>query len=110
MSGAQAVVVDVLLALAVALVLACSIGVAVMRDTYQRIHYLGPMALVAPLLVVLAVTVRSGWHEATGQSWLAVGFVVLASPFLSHATMRAARVAKEGDWRQRGHRSGEVPR
>lgn len=98
------VVADVLLGLAVLLVLACSIGIAAMRDTYQRVHYVGPISLVAPILVALAVTVVSGWSEPTGGTWLAVGFVVMSAPLLSHATVRAARISKEGDWRQPDHR------
>lgn len=95
---------DVLLGLAVLLVLACSLGVLVMRDTYQRLHFVGPISLVAPLLVGLAVTVTSGWHEATAESWLAIGIVVVSAPFLAHASMRAARLHAEGDWRQPSRR------
>ena len=53
---AQGIVADVLLGLAVALVLASSAGILVMRDTYQKLHYLTPLALIAPLIVGLAVT------------------------------------------------------
>jgi multisubunit Na+/H+ antiporter MnhG subunit len=98
--SAANIVADVCLGLAVLLVLACSLGVLVMRDTYQRLHFVGPISIVAPLLVGLAVTVSSGWHEATGASWMAIAIVVVSAPFLSHATMRAARIHAEGDWRQ----------
>ena len=45
---AQGIVADVLLGLAAALVLASSVGILVMRDTYQKLHYLTPLALIAP--------------------------------------------------------------
>jgi monovalent cation/proton antiporter MnhG/PhaG subunit len=94
-----AVVADVLLGMAVLLVLACSLGVLVMRDVYQRLHFVGPISMVAPVLVGLAVSVRSGWLANTGETWLALAFVLVASPYLSHATIRAARPRERGDWR-----------
>ena len=95
----QDIAADILLGLAAALVLASSVGILVMRDTYQRLHYVTPIALVAPLLVGLAVLVRSGWSENSSQTWLALLFVVIGSPFLTHATIRAARIREKGDWR-----------
>ena len=40
---------DVLLGLAVAVVLGSALGVLVMRDVYQKLHFLTPAALVAPV-------------------------------------------------------------
>ena len=102
----QAIVADVLLGLAVVLVLASSVGILVMRDTYQKLHFLTPLALIAPLTVGLAVLVRSGWSENSSETWLALLFVVIGSPFLTHATIRAARIREKGDWRPGGHRDG----
>jgi multisubunit Na+/H+ antiporter MnhG subunit len=103
---AQAIVADVLLGLAVVLVLASSVGILVMRDTYQKLHFLTPLALVAPLVVGLAVLVRSGWSENSSETWLALLFVVIGGPFLTHATIRAARIREKGDWRPGSHRDG----
>jgi len=97
---AQAIVAYVLLSLAVVLVLTSSVGILVMRDTYQKLHFLTPLALIAPLIVGLAVLVRSGWSENSSQTWLALLFVVIGSPFLTHATIRAARIREKGDWRR----------
>jgi multisubunit Na+/H+ antiporter MnhG subunit len=95
----QAVAADVLLGLAALMVVGSSVGVLVMRDVYQKLHYVTPATLVAPVLVGLAVLVRSGWSVNSLQTWLAVAFLAVAAPFLSHATMRAARVRETGDWR-----------
>jgi multisubunit Na+/H+ antiporter MnhG subunit len=103
---AQAIVADVLLGLAVVLVLASSVGILVMRDTYQKLHFLTPLALIAPLVVGLAVLVRSGWSENSSETWLALLFVLIGSPFLTHATIRAARIREKGDWRPGGRRDG----
>ena len=35
----------------------------------------------------------------TGEAFLALFFMILAGPFLSHATIRAIRVRETGDWR-----------
>jgi multisubunit Na+/H+ antiporter MnhG subunit len=93
---AQQILADILLALAVALVLASSVGILVMRDAYQKLHYVTPAAVVAPVLVGLAVLARSGWSESSAQTWLATAFMVIGGPYLSHATIRAARIRERG--------------
>ena len=92
---------DVLLALATATVAASAIGVLVVRDAYARVHYVTPAAVVAPVLVALAIFVTEGLDVNTGETVVALVFMVIAAPFLSHATMRAIRVREEGDWRGR---------
>src|SRR5262249_5964553 len=110
--GALAVIVkdifsDTLLGLAVLIVLASSVGVLMMRDAYQKLHFVTPAALVAPALVALAVMVEHGLYEMTGEAFLALFFMIIAGPFLSHATIRAIRVRETGDWRP--DRRSKVP-
>ena len=93
------VVADVLLGAAVLIVAGAAVGVLLMRDAYQKLHFVTPAALVAPFLVALAVLVQMGWDENTGETCLALFFLVIAGPYLSHATMRAIRVRETGDWR-----------
>ena len=100
----MSVVVDMLLALAVLIVLASSVGILVMPDAYQKLHYVTPISVVAPVLVGVAVLIQSGWSTRSAQTWLALLFVVVASPVLSHATIRAARIRETGDWRGGGDR------
>ena len=95
---AREIAVDVLLALAVLVALVSATGVLVMRDAYQKLHYVTPLSLVSTALVGLAVLVHSGWSTNSAQTWLTVLLVVIASPFVSHATMRAAKVRADGDW------------
>jgi monovalent cation/proton antiporter MnhG/PhaG subunit len=94
------VVIDVLLGLATATVAAAALGVAVMPDAYARLHYVTPAAIVAPVFVTLAIFVREGLDENTGETIVALFFMIVAAPFLSHATIRAMRVRDRGDWRQ----------
>jgi multisubunit Na+/H+ antiporter MnhG subunit len=93
------VVADVLLGLAVVTVAGAALGVLLMRDAYQKLHFVTPAALVAPVLVALAVLVQMGLYENTGETCVALFFMVIAVPYLSHATMRAIRVREKGDWR-----------
>jgi multisubunit Na+/H+ antiporter MnhG subunit len=108
---ARQVVTDILLGLAVVVVLSASVGVLVMRDAYQKLHFVTPAALVAPFLMALAIFVRMGLVENTGETVLALLFMVIAAPYLSHATIRAIRVREIGDWRLQGSpgRGGRAP-
>ena len=96
---ARDVCAGVLLALAVLTVASASLGVLLMRDAYRKLHFVTPAALVAPVLVALAVLVQAGLYENTGETCLALFFMVIAGPYLSHATVRAIRVREKGDWR-----------
>jgi multisubunit Na+/H+ antiporter MnhG subunit len=91
----------------VLIVLASAVGVLVMWDAYQKLHFVTPAALVAPALVALALMVQHGVYEMTGEAFLALFFMIIAGPFISHATIRAIRVREQGDWRPR--RGGKVP-
>ncbi len=91
---------DTLLVLAVLTVAASALGVAVSQNAYARLHYVTPAAVVAPVLVALAVFVTEGLDQNTGETVLALVFLVAAAPFLSHATIRAARIREQGNWRR----------
>ena len=95
----MSIVVYILLGMAVLVVLASSVGILVMRDVYQKLHFVTPAGLVAPVLVGIAILIQSGWSIRSAQTWLALLLVVIASPILAHATMRAARIRETGDWR-----------
>ncbi len=95
------VITDVLLGLAVLTVAASAVGVAIAPDSYARLHYVTPAAVMAPVLVALAVFITEGLDENTGETVVALVFMIAAAPFLSHATIRAIRVREAGDWR--GH-------
>jgi multicomponent Na+:H+ antiporter subunit G len=98
---ARDVVAGILLGLTALIVLGASVGVAVMPGAYAKLHFVTPAALVAPVLVTLAVLVQAGLSENSGETVVALVFLVIAGPFLSHATIRAIRVREHGDWRSR---------
>jgi multicomponent Na+:H+ antiporter subunit G len=73
--------------------------VLLMRGAYDKLHFVTPAALVAPVLVTMAVLVHAGFSATTTEALVALLFMVIAGPFLTHATIRAARVRERGDWR-----------
>ena len=93
------VVADALLAAAVLVVAGAALGVLLMPGAYAKLHFVTPAAIVAPVFVAAAVFVQEGLDENTGETFVALFFMVVAGPFLSHATIRAIRVRQHGDWR-----------
>ena len=88
----------VLLGLGVAVELACCLGVLVMHDAYDKLHYLGPAGIVGPLFIAAAVLWQEGLGQAGIKAVLVAVLLAVASPVLSHATARALYI------RQRDHR------
>jgi monovalent cation/proton antiporter MnhG/PhaG subunit len=92
----------VLLGSGVALELVAALGLVLMRDVYDRLHYLGP-ATVGALLIAAAVWVYQGPSQIALEATLVAVIVLVISPALTHGTARAARISEHGDWRpQRG--------
>lgn len=97
---------DALLAAAVVIAVLCSVGVVAMRDTYQRLHFLGPVGVVSPLLVAIAVLIREGVSSQSVKAWLVALALLVSGPLLVHATARAERIRERGDWRPGTGRRG----
>ena len=87
-----------LLGFGVAIELACCVGVLVMDDAYDKLHYLGPAADPR-------ARSRSPPRSSSGspsprpaiKALLTAGLLIVASPVLTHATARALYI------RQRDH-------
>jgi len=85
------VVIGVLVGLGVAGELLCCLGLVVMRDVYDRLHYAMASTAVPPFLIAAAVLVEEGWTQP-GINALVVAIVLFVlNPILAHATARAAR-------------------
>lgn len=93
MSPSSACVV-VLLTLGVGIELACCLGVLVMRDAYDKLHYLGPAAIVGPLAIAVAVVVKESLSQAGIKALLVAALMIVASPVLTHATARALYIRR----------------
>ena len=91
------IIVNLLLVFGVAVELICCLGVLVMHDAYDKLHYLGPAAIVGPLAIAAAVVVRESFSQAGIKALLTAALLIVASPVMSHATARALYI------RQRDH-------
>jgi monovalent cation/proton antiporter MnhG/PhaG subunit len=78
-----------LLSFGIGVELLCCIGVLVMEDAYDKLHYLGPAAIVAPTAIAAAIVVQESLSQAGIKALLTAGLLTVASPVMSHATARA---------------------
>lgn len=92
--NAESIVVAVLLGAAVVILWLCCLGVLLFRDTFERLHCLGPAATLAPVLIVAAVLVHHSSLQACIKVVLIAGALFLISPVLTHVTARAERVRR----------------
>lgn len=86
------VVVDVLLAIGVTAELLCCLGVAVMRTTADRLHYVSAGYTVGPFFVLAALLVREQLSQIGLDSLAAVLLLFLIGPIVVHATGRVVRL------------------
>lgn len=94
----QGVCADVLIAAGVVVELLCCLGLLVMDDLYDRLHYLGPAATLGPVLFATAVILREALSTAGIKAILIAAVLIVFSPVLTHAVARAARVRQYGSW------------
>jgi multisubunit Na+/H+ antiporter MnhG subunit len=95
----QQLVIDALLALAVLVAVASTVGLVAARDDLDRLHYLAPASVVSPVLIAAAVVAREAFDGRAIKALLVAGFFIVLNPILSQATARAQRVRAQGDWR-----------
>lgn len=94
-------VVDILLVVGVGVELACCLGVLWMEDAYDKLHYLGPAAVLGPLAIAAAIVLRESLSQAGIKALLTAGLLIVAGPVLTHATARAVHI------RRRDHQDPE---
>ena len=78
-----------LLALAVVAELAAALGVLLMDDALDRLHFVGLGSVVGPCAVVLAVWLHHGLDPSSVKVTLIVALLLLTAPVLTHMTARA---------------------
>jgi multisubunit Na+/H+ antiporter MnhG subunit len=89
----------ILLAAGVALEVVAVLGMTVMRDVFDRLHYVG-LAGYGAVLIGIAILVRESF-SLIGDKALATGFLLMTiGPVLVHTTSRTFRIRQAGDWRE----------
>jgi monovalent cation/proton antiporter MnhG/PhaG subunit len=93
--SAHDLVVDILVGIAVVAELLCCVGLLVMRDVYDRLHYAMAASAVPPFVVAAAVLVEEAWTQPGINALLIAVALFLVSPVIAHATARVARARRE---------------
>jgi multisubunit Na+/H+ antiporter MnhG subunit len=102
----RAVVALVLLIAGGLLELIAVLGLCVMRDAYDRLHYVS-LAGFGALLVGVAVVFRESF-SLIGDKALLVGVVlVVTGPVLVQSTVRSLLIRELDDWRTRARERAE---
>jgi multicomponent Na+:H+ antiporter subunit G len=92
----QDTLIVLLLILGVAIELLSCIGVLVVEDVFDRLHFLGPACTLGPVFISAAILVREGFSVSGNKALLVAVLILITSPVLTHATARAARVRGSG--------------
>ena len=76
------------------------LGLVVVRDVYDRLHYVG-LAGFGALLIGMAIAVEESLSLISDKALLVGLILVLSGPVLVHTTMRSFLTRELGDWRRR---------
>lgn len=85
----------VLVGIAVALSLVCSIGVAVMKSPLERLHFSAPVTSFGAGLIACAVWIDDPNWQARLKVVLIAIILFLMNAILSHATARGIRIRED---------------
>ena len=85
------ILVDLFLALGVAVQLISCVGVVAFPDVFDRLHYAGTATTVSPLLIGAAVLTRYTTSTGGISTIVVMALLVVLGPVLAIATARAAR-------------------
>lgn len=91
------VAIDALLGAAVVVAALSVLGIQVMRTAMQRLHYIGPLTMVSPLLIGVAVAIARNGYAGAGFKALFIAVVLAVfGPVLAHQTARTVEGRGEG--------------
>lgn len=76
-----------------------TLGVVVMRDWQDRVHYVG-LASIGAALVGISIAIRESLSLIGDKALLTAAILLFAGPVLVHTTLRSGRIHVLGDWRR----------
>jgi multisubunit Na+/H+ antiporter MnhG subunit len=76
------------------------LGLCLMRDVYDRLHYVG-LAGFGALLIAVAIVVRESFSLIGDKSLLVGAILVIGGPVMIHTTARSLLIRELGDWRKK---------
>lgn len=74
------------------------LGMCLMRNVYDRLHYMGLVSYGA-LLIAVAIVFRESFSLIGDKALLVAALLVVTGPVLVHTTMRSMLARERGDWR-----------
>lgn len=89
----------VLVCLGVGLGLIATLGIVVMRDWQDRVHYAG-LACISVVPVALAVLVRESFSTIGDKALVTALIMLFVGPIAGHVILRSGRERTLGDWRR----------
>ena len=92
------IAIDALLAIAVVVAVLSAVGLAVMRDPYQKLHFIAPPASLSVLCIVVALFIGEKEKLAAGKAVLISFLLYFMNAVITHATARAHYVREKGTW------------
>jgi len=96
----MAVIVGSLLSVASAIMILSCIGLVVMRDPIDKLHYVGPVTTLVPFILAGGIVYEEGFTSQAGLKAICIALVMLvSSPLASYVTLRALVVREHGDLR-----------
>ena len=87
------------LSIGVTIELICCFGLVKVKDSFDRLHLLGPASTLGPLAIAAYFLITYGFHPAGIKPLLVAGALFVFGPVLTHATARAARIRSFEGWR-----------
>lgn len=90
---------DVLLAVAAGAALLSSLGILMLRDFYERLHYMGPTGSLGAAAIVASLLLNGSLSSASVKVIMVGVLLVISNSVLTHATARAGRIHQLGDWK-----------
>lgn len=98
------------LVIGVASALFSSVGILIVDDFYERLHFMAPVATVGVTAIAAAIVVQEGLSLTSAKVVFVCLVVIVMNPVLTHATARAARIRRLGQWQPRPHEKVRRPR
>ena len=89
-----------------ALELLAVLGMCVMRDVYDRLHYVG-LAGLGAFVIAIAIVFRESFSLIGDKALLVGVMLVTAGPILVQTTVRSFLIREHGDWRARAAEAPE---
>lgn len=92
------ILIDVLLGIGVVSTVLSCIALLVMKDLYEKMHYLSPPATVTIICFTAAVIADKHLSQSGIKALVIMVVLLLMNSVLTHATARAARVRQFRRW------------